>query len=171
VRHPPRKGFAATALVALVALAAAPAGAAPPVMSVSANIAKPLTLSWVQNLDLGTIVLGPGTWSNATVAISRAGVFSCANANVTCTGAAMVAKYNVSGTNNQTVRISTPNVTLTNVGDPTRTLTLVVDGPGSLVLTNSGQPGTDFPLGGSIVLSSSTVGGTYSGTFNVTVDY
>ena len=87
-----------------------------------ANIAKPLTLTWVQNLDLGTIVLGPGTWSNATVAISRAGLFSCANANVTCTGAAMVAKYNVSGTNNQTVRISTPNVTLTNMGDPTKTL-------------------------------------------------
>ena len=98
-------------------------------------------------------------------------MFSCASPNVTCTGATMVAKYNVSGTNNQTVRISTPNVTLVNKGDPTKTLTLVVDSPGTLVLTNSGQPGTDFPLGGSIMLSSTTVGGTYSGTFNVTVDY
>ena len=49
-----------------------------------------------------------------------------------------------------------PNVILTNQDDPTSTLTLVVDGPSSLVLTNSGQPGTDFPFGGSIVLSSST---------------
>jgi hypothetical protein len=170
VRHPARKGFMAIAFVASVALAAAPARAAPSV-TVQANIAKPLTLTWIQNLDLGTIVLGPGTWSNATVAISRAGVFSCANANVTCTGAAQVAKYNVSGTNNQTVRISAPNVTLTNLNDPTKSLILVVDSPGSLVLTNSGQPGTDFPFGGSIVLSSSTAGGTYSGTFNVTVDY
>ncbi len=154
-----------------VALAAAPARAAPSV-TVQANIAKPLTLTWVQNLDLGTIVLGPGNWSNATVAISRAGVFSCANANVTCTGAATVAKYNVSGTNNQTVRHqrSERHPHQPERPDPAR-LTLVVDSPGSLVLTNSGQPGTDFPLGGSIVLSSSTAGGTYSGTFNVTVDY
>jgi hypothetical protein len=39
------------------------------------------------------------------------------------------------------------------------------------MLTNSGPPGTDFSLGGTITLSSSTVSGTYSGTFNVTVDY
>jgi hypothetical protein len=168
VRNLLREGFIAIALAAL--LVAAPAAAAPSV-TVQANIAKPLTLSWLQNLDLGTIVLGPGIWSNATVAISRAGTFSCVNANVTCTGAPMVAKYNVSGTNNQTVHISSPNVTLTNQSDPTKTLTLVVDGPGSLVLTNSGQPGTDFPIGGSIVLSSSTESGLYSGTFNVTVDY
>ena len=170
MRHLLRKGFAALALVASIGLPSAPADAAPSV-TVQANIAKPLTLTWIQNLDLGTIVLGPGTWSNATVAISRAGVLSCANANITCTGAGQVAKYNVSGTNNQTVRISAPNVILTNQDDRTSTLTLVVDGPSSLVLTNSGQPGTDFPFGGSIVLSSSTPGGTYSGTFNVTVDY
>lgn len=168
MRRLPRKGFTILALAA--SLVSAPARAAPSV-TVQANIAKPLTLTWVQNLDLGTIVLGPGNWANATVAISRAGVFSCANANVTCTGAAMVAKYNVSGTNNQTVHINAPNVTLTNLNDPAQSLTLVVDGPGSLALTNSGQPGTDFPLGGSIALSSSTAGGTYSGTFNVTVDY
>ena len=170
MRHLLRKGVTALALVASIELASAPARAAPSV-TVQANIAKPLTLTWIQNLDLGTIVLGPGTWSNATVAISRAGVFSCANANIPFTGAAQVAIYNVSGTNNQTVRISAPNVVLTNQDDRTSTLTLVVDGPSSLVLTNSGQPGTDFPFGGSIVLSSSTPGGTYSGTFNVTVDY
>jgi hypothetical protein len=48
---------------------------------------------------------------------------------------------------------------------------LVVDSPGSVLLTNSGPPGTDFSLGGSITLSSSTESGLYSGTFNVTVDY
>jgi hypothetical protein len=46
-----------------------------------------------------------------------------------------------------------------------------VDNPGSALLTNSGPPGTNFSLGGSISLSSTTVSGTYSGTFNVTVDY
>jgi hypothetical protein len=40
-----------------------------------------------------------------------------------------------------------------------------------VTLTNSGPPGSSFSLGGSISLSSTTAGGTYVGTFNVTVDY
>jgi len=152
--------------------AAAPAHAANnQSATVSATVVKPLTLKWVQDLDLGTIVLGNGTWSGATVGISRTGIFSCTNANVTCSGATKVAKYNVTGTNNQTVRITAPNVTLVNQSDPTKSLTLTVDSPGTLVIPNSGNPGVDFPLGGSISLSSTTVGGVYSGTFSVTVDY
>jgi len=46
-----------------------------------------------------------------------------------------------------------------------------VDGPGTVALPNSGNKGVDFSLGGRITLSSSTAGGLYTGTFNVTVDY
>jgi hypothetical protein len=141
------------------------------VATVNATVVKPLTLKWVQDLDLGTIVLGNGTWSGATVGVSRTGAFSCTNANVTCSGVTKVAKYNVTGTNNQTVRITAPNVTLVNQSDATKTLVLTVDSPGTLVIPNSGNPGLDFSLGGSISLSSTTAGGVYSGTFNVTVDY
>jgi hypothetical protein len=152
--------------------AAAPARAAPgTVATVNATVVKPLTLTWLQDLDLGTIVLSNGTWAGATVGISRAGAFSCSSANVTCSGATKVAKYNVTGTNGQIVRISAPNVTLVNQSDPTKSLTLVVDNPGSVTMPNSGNKGVDFPLGGSIALSSSTAGGVYAGTFNVTVDY
>ena len=164
-------GFTAL-LVGFAALAATPAHAASSqVATVSATVVKPLALSWVQDLDLGTIVLGPGTWSNATVGISRTGVFSCGNANVTCSGATQVATYNIVGTNNQTARITAPNVTLTNQSDPTKTLTLTVDNPGSVPVPNSGKPGVNFSLGGSITVNSTTAGGVYSGTFNVTVDY
>jgi hypothetical protein len=172
VRQLARPGFTALFLAVAAVSAAAPARAAPSgVVSVNASVVKPLILTWLQNLDLGSIVLGPGTWSGASVAISRAGAFSCTNANLTCSGATQVARYNVSGTNNQVVRISAPNVTLVNQSDPTKSLTLVVDSPGSVTLTNSGPPGTNFSLGGSIALSSSTAGGVYAGTFNVTVDY
>ena len=171
MRHRARGGFTAV-LVGFAVSAAAPAHAAnSQVATVSATVVKPLALSWVQDLDLGTIVLGPGIWSNATVGISRTGVFSCTNANVTCSGSTQVAKYNVQGTNNNTARITAPNVTLTNQSDPTKTLTLTVDNPGSIPIPNSGKPGVDFSLGGSITVSSTTAGGTYSGTFNVTVDY
>lgn len=159
-------------MAALCALCAgAPARAANNVATVSANVVKPLVLTRVQDLDLGTIVLGPGTWSNATVGISRAGVFSCANANLTCTGATKVATYNVSGSNNRVVQIIAPSATLVNQADASQTLTLVLDSPGTLTLANSGPPGTNFSLGGRITLTSSTAGGLYSGALNVTVDY
>src|SRR4051812_9292897 len=160
----------------IVGLVSAVAGAdtayaAPGVAQVSANIIKPLTLTWLQDLDLGSIVLGPGSWSGATVQVSRTGAFTCANPNVTCTGATQPAKYNVTGTNNQTVLITAPNVTLTNQSDSTQTLTLVVDSPGTAQIPNSGTKGVEFVLGGSVTLSSTTASGTYSGTLNVTVDY
>src|SRR5437870_13650002 len=101
-------------MMGCAALTATPAHAASSqVATVSATVVKPLALKWVQDLDLGTIVLGPGIWSNATVGISRTGVFSCTNANVTCSGATQVAQYNVQGTNNNTARITAPTVTLT----------------------------------------------------------
>jgi len=150
---------------------AAPGRAATQIAQVSATVAKPLLLARVQDLDLGSITLGTGTWSGATIGISRAGVFSCSNANVICTGATQVAKYNVQGSNNNVVRITAPNVTLVNQSDSSKTLTLAVDAPATVTLTNSGAPGLHFPIGGSIMVSSSTTGGAYVGTFNVTVDY
>jgi len=171
VRPPERRTIVAIAVWLCALSGAEPTAAATQIMQVNANVQKPLTLTWIQSLDLGQIVLGPGTWSGATVTISKAGVFSCTNANVTCSGATQAAKYNVSGQNNTAPRITAPNVTLVNQNDPTQTLTLVVDSPSSVTLTNSGPPGTNFSLGGSITLNSTTAGGTYSGTFNVTVDY
>jgi len=140
-------------------------------VSVQANTLKPLVLARVQDLNLGSITLGPGTWSNATVSISQAGVLSCTNANVTCTGATQVAKYNVQGSKQDDVQISAPNITLVNQSDSSQTLTLIVSSPSSLTLPNSGQPGVDFSIGGSVTLNSTVSGGTYVGTFNVTVDY
>jgi hypothetical protein len=139
--------------------------------SVSANVVKPLTLQALQNLDLGTITLGPGTWSGATVGISRTGVFSCASAKLICTGAPRVARYKVTGGNKQVVRITAPSVTLVNQADPTNTLIMTVDSPGTVTLTSSGAPGNNFDLGGTITLSSTTATGDYQGTFAVTVDY
>jgi len=157
--------------LACALIGAGPADAAPGTAQVSANVVKPLVLTWLQDLDLGTIVLGPGSWSGATVGVSQAGALSCTNANVTCSGATKPAQYNVSGSNRQVVHITAPNVTLVNQGDATQTLTLVISAPSSVTLTNSGPPGSDFSIGGSITLNSTTAGGTYVGTMNVTVDY
>ena len=150
---------------------AQPASAATQMVTVNATSVKPLSLVSVQSLDLGTLVLGPGSWQSATVGISRAGVFTCANAFVTCSGTTQAASYTVTGSNGQVVRIMAPDVTLTNQATPSQTLLLVVDNPGTVTLPNSGTKGVTFSLGGSIVVSPNTVSGTYAGTFNVTVDY
>ena len=167
----PLSSFKITAVLLCACAGAGPAYAATQVAQVNASIVKPISVSLVQDLDLGSIVLGPGTWSGATVAISRTGVFSCPSANVTCTGATQVAKYQVTGTNNLVAIISAPNVTLVNQSDASKTLTMVVDNPALILFGNSGSQGVTVPLGGSITLSSSTAAGTYRGTFNVTVNY
>ena len=148
----------------------APAAAVTQNAAVNANVIRPLTLTSLQDLDLGTITLKLGTWLGATVGISRTGVFTC-NANVVCTGAPQVARYKVTGTNKMVVRITAPSVTLINQNDSTQKLTLTLDNPGTVTLTSSGEPGNNFDLGGSLSLNSTTVPGTYSGTLAVTVDY
>jgi spore coat protein U-like protein len=147
------------------------AHAATVMASVTANNVKPLVITKLQDLDFGTVTLGPGSWSNATVSLSQSGALSCANANVICSGATMVAQYNVQGSNQQTVYISAPNVTMVNQSDSSKTLTLVTNAPATVFLTNSGAPGINFSIGGSVSVSSTTPAGTYVGTFNVTVNY
>jgi hypothetical protein len=162
---------AALATLACIAWPGAPARAATVTASVTANNVKPLLLTKLQDLDLGTVTLGAGTWSNATVSLSQSGTLSCGNANITCSGATVVAQYNVQGSNQQTVYISCPDVTLVNQSDSTQTLTLVTDAPATLLLTNSGYPGVNFSIGGAVTVNSATAAGTYVGTFNVTVNY
>ena len=159
-------------MLCAASFAVAPAHAAPSQSAtVKANVVKPLVLTWVQDFSLGDIVLKPGTWSGATVSLSRTGTFSCTNPNTTCSGLRQVARYRVTGSNNQVVRISAPAITLVNQSDSSKTLTLTIDNPGTITMPNSGQPGVAFALGGSINLSSTTADGVYAGTFNVTVDY
>lgn len=150
---------------------AVPSGAATITTIVTAQSIKPLIIAKVQDLNLGSVTLGPGLWSNVTVSISQTGVLTCTDPNVTCSGAVQAAEYDVQGSGQQTVRISAPNVTLTNQSDSSQTLTLVTDAPASVFLKNSGLPGTNFWIGGSVTLNSNTAPGTYVGTFNVTVDY
>lgn len=152
------------------ALPLAPAAATTITASVSASVVKPLSLTSLQGLDLGTITLNPGAWSNATVSLTQAGSFKC-SANLVCTGTHQVAQFNVAGSKAYAVVISAPNVSLVNQSDASKTLLLTLDAPKTIILTNSGKPGSNFSIGGSLSLSSTTADGTYSGTITVTADY
>lgn len=158
-----------TATAAALALSGAPALAVDPDRNATATarVIRPLQLMWVADFDLGSIVLsGTGPFS-ATVALSQAGALTCP-ASVTCLGTTAPARYNVRGTQGQAVLISVPNVTMSN---GTNNLTLTVSAPASVTLSNSGAPGNDFTIGGSITLTDTTPDGVYTGMFNVTANY
>lgn len=167
----------ALATAAAFALAATPASAAPitPDQNATATvrIVKPLTLTWVQNLNLGTVLMtGTGVWGGASVSLPYNGsAVTCTSTNISCSGAVQVAKYKVTGTNNQRVYITAPNFNLTNANDGATLLFTVDKGPGYVDLSNSGTVGVEFALGGAVTVASTTTDGVYTGTFDVTVDY
>ena len=159
---------AATALIATPAVAA-PVGASTPATA-RAKIVRPLLLTATRNLDFGTITLGTVAAGGETVSMTQAGVVTCGSGGLTCSGAPVSAQYNVQGTNNQVVQIFAVASPLTNANDAT-TLSFTPNAPATTTLNNSGAPGTNFNVGGSIIITPTTTDGVYSGNINVTVDY
>lgn len=167
------KKFGAFAGACLVILVASPADAVSPATqaTATAKIYKPLTISSVQSLNFGTIVLTGATFSGEVVSINQAGALSCgSNPGVvlTCSGGAQAAQYKLVGTNNATVQITCPGFNLTGPG----TLAFTPNAPATVNLGAAGATtGFTFSIGGSITLASTTPDGVYSGTFQVTADY
>lgn len=157
-------------IAALAFLAVWPLGhahAADTTIRASAKVVKSLTLTKKQDLDFGTVTLSgaPGTY---TVSIGMTGALSCP-VGATCAGAPLPGIMNVQGSNNNTVRITVAATNLVNAADGS-TIAFTPIAPATLTLTNSGAPGHDFNIGGSIAIPS-TADGTYSGNVQVTVEY
>ena len=160
--------LASVAVVATPTLAA-PVGATTPATA-KAQIVRPLTLTAKQNLDFGTIVLTAVTGATS-VAVATSGAVTC-GAGLTCSGTPKQAIYNVAGTNNQVVKIFSATSNLVNANDSTTIVfTPALPTGAAVTLTNSGAPGTDFNVGGSIAIATTTTDGVYTGNMNVTVDY
>jgi len=163
------KNFVYIVAAAAVTLAATPAlaatGASTPATA-RAQIVKPLVLTSTQNIDFGTILLTNVTGANA-VSISQAGAISC-GAGLTCNATGKQAIFNVAGSNQQFVKITT---VAANISNGTTNLLFTPSAPASVQLTNSGVPGTNFNVGGSFSIDTTTTDGVYTGNLNVTVDY
>jgi hypothetical protein len=164
--------FVKIAALAAVVLAATPAVAAPVGVtgappSASARIIRPLTLTATGALDFGTIVMN-GVTANRTVTLNDDATITCAT-ELVCAATGTVPTYNVRGTQGQTVNIIKNASTLN--GSNGGTLTLTPVGAASVLLANSGAPGSDFTIGGSIVIGAATLDGVYTGTVDVQVDY
>ena len=143
------------------------AHAASTLIQANAKVVKSLTLTAKQSLDFGTITLS-GATSTVTVGVSMAGTLSCPS-GATCAGTPRPAILNVQGSNAQIVRITVANANLVNSVDSS-SIPFTPDAPATILLTNSGAPGKDFNVGGSIAVPT-TADGTYSGNVEVTVEY
>ena len=162
--------ISAGALTAL-ALTSAPANAqvaATTDADAHVRIYQPLTITGVRDLNLGTVVLGPGTYTES-VGVDQAGTPTC-GASLTCSGTRETAQYYATGTVDQTLTITvSPTIPLANQTVASPDLTLTVDAPGTVVLDSAGE--VTFDIGGSIDVSDTTAEGVYLGTFDVEADY
>lgn len=165
--------FLAIAGAAVAVALSTPAAAVSPATqaTATAKIYKPLTITAVQNLDFGVVVLTGTSFSGEVVSIDQAGALTCGSSPgvvLTCSGAPQAAQYKLVGTNNATVTISSPGFNLTGPG----TLAFTPNAPTSVNLgPNGSTTGYTFGIGGSITLASTTPDGVYSGSFLVTADY
>ena len=165
-----RPSVGALLALPLAALACSPASATQSSATVTVHITKPLALSSTGSLNFGTIVMNSLT-APRTVSLSPTNILTCGSGGeLACSGATSVPTYNIQGTNRSVISIFKNVTQLTNSSDGSK-LTLTPSGPTSITLTNSGAPGENFTIGGSITLTPSTSAGLYSGIVNVTVDY
>ena len=160
-----RSAFLAAAILA--AGLAAPAQAGTVSASATVNVVKPIQLTKVSDLSFGTITFNVDSSGTATVTISQAGVVTCPTGAV-CTGTPAAGTFNVQGTNKMTAMITVPSASLSNGTD---SMTFTPNAPSSIYLPNSGAPGVNFNVGGSIAIGAANGGGVYTGNISVTAEY
>ena len=145
---------------------ATPAFAAATSAVTAVSVVKPVALSKLQDMDFGTLTFA-GFTGTRTIVLSRAGAITCA-ADIVCSGIGKQARFNLTGSKQNTILITYSGGTLSNGTD---SIPFTPDGQATMTLVNNGSPGTNFDVGGSLSVSSALVGGIYTGTMSVTADY
>ncbi len=162
------------AIAAFIFTAAAADNVANKTLSVQskARIITPITLANTGNQALDFGIIARGTTGSSTVIVG-----AVASPSISVTGDVIVlgstpqyaAKFTVGGENAKTYAITIPSSTQT-ITDGTNTLNIT-----SFTCSNgaTGAIGTNdvFYVGGTLTVPSSTLAGTYAGTFSVTVAY
>jgi len=166
--------------VAALATAGAAQAQAPTSASTSATgsaaVVQPITL--VKNTDLafGSLVR-PSLGANTVTIDPTSGARTISGTGDASPGAAQTAtraSYSVAGEGGATFSVTVPSsFTMARVGgNETLPVTLTASAVSGALSGSIGTGGSaNFSIGGSLPLSSTTVSGDYTGTFNVTVGY
>lgn len=139
-------------------------GAASPAAWAACNAT--ITVTETQQMNYGTIVAAAG---GGTVTISTAGIVS-ASGGFALSGAPAAGKFHVTGTNNCGVSISFVAGSLTGPGTAMQIRNFTTDAGAAPTLHPPGGQ-LDFDVGADLVVNANQKGGTYNGTYTVTVIY
>ena len=133
---------------------------------VTATLLAPISISSSGDLAFGTMLT---TGTAGTVTVTPAGVRTC-SPEVDCFGGfPAAASFDVTGASGATYSITLPSsATLTSGGDTMTIDTFNHDAGGTPTLSGGSDT---FNVGATLNVGATQAGGTYSGTFSVTVNY
>jgi hypothetical protein len=161
---------------AALALASQASAQATASASATATVLTPISLSKTSDLAFGAMVR-PSTGSNTITIDPTTGnrvLGAGGDASLSNTLSPTRAQFSVGGDGAQAFAITVPSpVTITRTGGlQTIPVTLTASASNSTLSGSVGGSGTaTFGVGGALSLDSTVVGGSYTGTFNVTVGY
>jgi hypothetical protein len=135
----------------------------------SATVVQVLSITnSITDLAFGEVI---ATTSAETVIISPSGILS---GSATPTGTTTAGVFTVDGKEAKTYAVTVPSVavTLTSGSDTMNVVAFTFDGGGGVgnpgVVTNGGGP---LNIGATLQVGASQAGGSYTGSYNITVDY
>jgi hypothetical protein len=137
----------------------------------SATVLSPISIAKVDDMSFGSFIAGPT--AAGTVALTAASTTSRSGTGVVLdtgsTGSA--AKFSVTGLSNGVFSITLPtSVTLTATGGTMTVDTFTTDlSPTAATLSAGGL--ADMYIGATLQVGAAQADGTYTGTFDVSVDY
>lgn len=135
----------------------------------SATIVQPIAISTGANLEFGKVAAGTGA---SVVRISTAGARSLVSGDATLVsgGTVQAASFNVTGEPSQGYDITLPvSITVASGADNMTVDTFVDSASGSSTLDGTGND--TFTVGADLTVGAGQNPGSYTGTFNVTVNY
>jgi hypothetical protein len=169
------KRFLPLIAVAALGLASSAQAQATASATATATVLTPISVSKTSDLAFGSMVR-PGSGANTIVIDATTGtrtLTGAGNASLASSSPTRAA-FSVGGDGAQTFAITVPspvNITRTG-GTETVPVTLSPSAATGLLSGPTGNSGTaTFGVGGSLPLDTTVVGGSYTGTFNVTVGY
>ncbi len=133
----------------------------------SATIVAPIAISQTTGISFGT--LAP-TGTAGTATLSTAGAVTATNVDI-LGGSPTAGAYTVTGSGSQGFTITLPSTdqTLSDGGSETMTLNNFVSSVGSSSALSSGTQ--SFTIGADLSVGAAQAAGSYTGTFDVTVNY
>jgi hypothetical protein len=159
--------FAAGTAVAALGLGAGAAQAADATATATAEILEQVTIAQAADLDFGTIVPSTTAASTVVIAANAAGTRTC-GAGLTCAGTPGSGRFDVTGSNGQTVDI-TDNGSDIALSDGTNSMSVAFDfSSATLAMTGSAVP---LYVGGTLDVAQNQPTGVYTGTIAVSANY